>query len=43
MPSGYVEVSKSVSAPDEVNIITEDANGNIVESADEKKDDSVVE
>ena len=43
VPSGYVEVSKSVSAPDEVNIITEDANGNIVESADEKKDDSVVE
>lgn len=37
MPSGYVEVSKSVSAPDEINVITEDAEGNIVESADEKK------
>ena len=43
VPSGYVEVSKSVSAPDEVNIITEDANGNIVESADEKKESETAE
>ena len=38
MPSGYVEVSKSVSAPEEVNIITKDAEGHIVHSADEKKE-----
>lgn len=37
VPSGYVEVSKGVSAPEEINVITEDAEGNIVESADEKR------
>ena len=37
VPSGYAEVSKGVSAPEEINVITEDAEGNIVESADEKR------
>ena len=37
VPSGYAEVSKGVSAPEEINVITEDAEGNIIESADEKK------
>ncbi len=42
VPSGYVEVSKGVSAPEEINVITEDAEGNIIESADEKEADEVV-
>ena len=37
VPSGYAEVSKGVSAPEEINVITEDAEGQIIESADEKK------
>ena len=37
VPSGYAEVSKGVSAPEEINVITEDAEGHIIESADEKK------
>ena len=37
VPSGYVEVSKGVSAPEEINVITEDAEGHIIDSADEKK------
>ena len=42
VPSGYAEVSKGVSAPEEINVITEDAEGNIIESADEKEADEVV-
>ena len=37
VPSGYAEVSKGVSAPEEINVITEDAEGHIIDSADEKK------
>ena len=37
VPSGYAEVSKGVSAPEEINVITEDAEGHVIESADEKK------
>ena len=37
VPSGYVESSKAVSAPEEVNLITEDAEGRLVESIREKE------
>ena len=43
VPSGYVEVSKGVSAPEEINVITEDAEGRLVESIREKEPTTAAE